>query len=118
MFSGSDDRTVGVHETQTGKLVAVLSEHRGAVTALAYSAPYLASASTDFTVRIWYATRYNAYSWVFTKWSFLGQQSHFRLMVCRISRPSSCCKAMTMKYSQLPFQAMGTGSTPLEKTGS
>ncbi|QPG77262.1 hypothetical protein FOA43_004670 [Brettanomyces nanus] len=51
--AGSDDSSITIYDTQTGKLRTVLSGHNGGVWAMKYYKNTLASGSTDRTVRIW-----------------------------------------------------------------
>jgi WD40 repeat protein len=55
LASGGDDSTILVHETATGKEVAKLTGHKGAITSLGFSADgqRLASGSADTTILIW-----------------------------------------------------------------
>ncbi|VEU20476.1 DEKNAAC101314 [Brettanomyces naardenensis] len=51
--AGSDDSSITIYDTRTGKLRTVLSGHNGGVWAMKYYGNTLASGSTDRTVRIW-----------------------------------------------------------------
>jgi F-box and WD-40 domain protein CDC4 len=53
IVTGSDDMTMGVFDTNSGRLIHTLSGHEGGVWALQYVGSTLASGSTDRTLRIW-----------------------------------------------------------------
>ena len=53
VISGSDDSTINIYETRTGRLAHTLHGHDGGVWALQYLDNILVSGSTDRTVRIW-----------------------------------------------------------------
>ena len=55
LFSGSDDRTIAAYATKSWTRICTLSGHEGAVRSICVSPSgiHLASASADFTVRIW-----------------------------------------------------------------
>ena len=53
VISGSDDSTINIYETRTGRLVHTLHGHDGGVWALQYLDNILVSGSTDRTVRVW-----------------------------------------------------------------
>jgi F-box and WD-40 domain protein CDC4 len=54
IVTGSDDHTINVYETKTGKLVQRFAGHEGGVWALKYyNKNILISGSTDRTVRVW-----------------------------------------------------------------
>ena len=58
LASGSDDSTVKVWDSATGKELFALKGHTAAVTSVAFSpdGQHLASGSSDRTVRIWEST--------------------------------------------------------------
>jgi hypothetical protein len=60
LFSGSDDRTIAVYTAKTWARVCTLTGHEGAVRHLCVSpsGSHLASASADFTIRIWFVWRW------------------------------------------------------------
>ena len=53
VISGSDDSTINIYETRTGRLLHTLHGHDGGVWALQYLDNILVSGSTDRTVRVW-----------------------------------------------------------------
>ncbi|KAJ3246080.1 SCF ubiquitin ligase complex subunit cdc4 [Chytriomyces hyalinus] len=53
IVSGSDDQTIHIYDTNTGRLRRKLSGHDGGVWALQYWGDSLVSGSTDRTVRVW-----------------------------------------------------------------
>jgi F-box and WD-40 domain protein CDC4 len=53
VISGSDDSTINIYETRTGRLAHTLHGHDGGVWALQYLDNVLVSGSTDRTVRVW-----------------------------------------------------------------
>lgn len=53
IVSGSDDQTIHVYDTRTGRLDRKLAGHDGGVWALAYLDNTLVSGSTDRSVRVW-----------------------------------------------------------------
>jgi F-box and WD-40 domain protein CDC4 len=53
VISGSDDSTINIYETRTGRLAHTLQGHDGGVWALQYLDNVLVSGSTDRTVRVW-----------------------------------------------------------------
>jgi WD40 repeat protein len=53
IISGSDDSTIEIHETSSGRLLHTLRGHGGGIWALEYLGNVLASGSTDKTVRVW-----------------------------------------------------------------
>lgn len=53
VISGSDDSTINIYETKTGRLAHTLHGHDGGVWALQYLDNVLVSGSTDRTVRVW-----------------------------------------------------------------
>lgn len=53
IVSGSDDKSMNVYDTETGKLRCKLEGHDGGVWALEYIGNMLVSGATDRTVRIW-----------------------------------------------------------------
>jgi F-box and WD-40 domain protein CDC4 len=53
VISGSDDSTINIYETRTGRLSHTLHGHDGGVWALQYLESILVSGSTDRTVRVW-----------------------------------------------------------------
>jgi F-box and WD-40 domain protein CDC4 len=53
IITGSDDSTVNIYETCTGRLAHTLRGHKGGVWALQYLDHILVSGSTDRTVRVW-----------------------------------------------------------------
>ncbi|KAH3668350.1 hypothetical protein OGAPHI_002104 [Ogataea philodendri] len=53
IVAGSDDHTITIYDTNTGKLRSVLSGHTGGVWAMKYLGNILATGATDRTVRIW-----------------------------------------------------------------
>jgi F-box and WD-40 domain protein CDC4 len=53
VISGSDDSTINIYETRTGRLAHTLHGHDGGVWALQYLDNILVSGSTDRTVRVW-----------------------------------------------------------------
>jgi F-box and WD-40 domain protein CDC4 len=53
VISGSDDSTINIYETRTGRLAHTLHGHDGGVWALQYLDQILVSGSTDRTVRVW-----------------------------------------------------------------
>lgn len=53
VISGSDDSTINIYETRTGRLSHTLHGHDGGVWALQYLDSILVSGSTDRTVRVW-----------------------------------------------------------------
>src|SRR5262249_1007438 len=57
LISGSQDRTVRLWETQTGRELRVFSGHQGAITAVAFApvAGLVASGDADNTIHLWEA---------------------------------------------------------------
>jgi F-box and WD-40 domain protein CDC4 len=53
VISGSDDSTINIYDTRTGRLSHTLHGHDGGVWALQYLDTILVSGSTDRTVRVW-----------------------------------------------------------------
>ncbi|KAJ3398542.1 SCF ubiquitin ligase complex subunit cdc4 [Chytriomyces hyalinus] len=53
IVSGSDDQSIHIYDTNTGRLRRKLSGHDGGVWALQYWGDSLVSGSTDRTVRVW-----------------------------------------------------------------
>ncbi|GMF02968.1 unnamed protein product [[Candida] boidinii] len=53
IIAGSDDHSITIYDTATGKLRSVLDGHNGGVWAMKYYKNTLASGSTDRSVRIW-----------------------------------------------------------------
>lgn len=53
VISGSDDSTINIYDTRTGRLSHTLHGHDGGVWALQYLDNVLVSGSTDRTVRVW-----------------------------------------------------------------
>ncbi|MCJ1314580.1 SCF ubiquitin ligase complex subunit cdc4 [Agyrium rufum] len=53
ILTGSDDTSISVYDTKTGKLRAKLEGHEGGVWALQYEGNLLVSGSTDRSVRVW-----------------------------------------------------------------
>jgi F-box and WD-40 domain protein CDC4 len=105
IVTGSNDETINIFETSSGKKLHTLSGHEGGVWALEYAGSTLASGSTDKTLRIWDLESGNC------KYVFFGHTGTVR-----------CLKIIMPVFSKTQFNSDGTPKLepeyPVVVTGS